>query len=540
MLCAAPAGFGQTTRPRALTGPTLSFEPTGKLPTPPETPLVLSPLEIRSSQPDPDQGLPYDNIGPFANASPINLLTALRLAEGNNLDIAQGREVVRQAQAGLTRARIQALPNLNLGSTYSHHEGNIAKTEGNIIKANKSSVFAGGGPSLTVALTDALIAPAIAKQVRSASRANLQRLSNETAFAVAEAYFAILRARRRLARVEEVLDHLTSSQPSPARADSKGLLPVVQGFLKVGGAEALKAEVDRVEVEVLRRQEERAAALQELRLASAELATLVRLDPLVTLLPVEDFRYPLLLPGDVAYEQPTEELVRLALVNRPELAENEALVRAAIERVRAAQIRPLLPNASLAYNFGGFGGGPDPNSAIVAGKVVTLPGFSGSGTIFHFNTRTDFDVSVFWRLQNMGLGDWAAVREQQALRRQAEWRKMQAQDRVILDVIQAQERVQGWRQRVATARTALFDAKGEPAGPTFRALRLNFERIRNVPGTRPLEVLDSIRGLSDLLETYGQTITEYERSRFRRLIAVGIPAREVIREFETLSATPQP
>ena len=36
-----------------------------------------------------------------------------------------------------------------------------------------------------------------------------------------------------------------------------------------------------------------------------------------------------------------EELVRQALRNRPELAENEALVQAAVERVRAARFRPL-------------------------------------------------------------------------------------------------------------------------------------------------------------------------------------------------------
>jgi hypothetical protein len=51
---------------------------------------------------------------------------------------------------------------------------------------------------------------------------------------------------------------------------------------------------------------------------------------------------------------------------------------------------------------------------------------------------------------------------------------------------------------------------------------LNFERIRGAAG-RPLEVLDSIRGLADTLEAYGVDVTNYERARFRLLYALGVP-----------------
>jgi len=59
-------------------------------------------------------------------------------------------------------------------------------------------------------------------------------------------------------------------------------------------------------------------------------------------------------------------------------------------------------------------------------------------------------------------------------------------------------------------------------GAVFQSIRLNFERIRNVPGTRPLEVVDSIRGLNDLLEAYAQAVTEYERSVFRMWTVLGL------------------
>jgi outer membrane protein TolC len=215
------------------------------------------------------------------------------------------------------------------------------------------------------------------------------------------------------------------------------------------------------------------------------------------------------------------ELINVALVNRPELAENQALVQAALRRVQAARSRPFLPNVIVNYAWGDFGGGPDINT-----KPVTF--FSASGEIRHFANRSDFDASLVWRLQNMGFGDLANLREQRALQRQTEFRQMQVQERIVAEIVQAQESVRGWRERLEITARSLFDPKGDPTGPVFQALRLNFDRIFNVPGTRPLEVLDSIRGLNDLLDAYAQAATEYERSRFRLLIALGLPAQQII------------
>src|SRR5207302_4854187 len=135
----------------------------------------------------------------------------------------------------------------------------------------------------------------------------------------------------------------------------------------------------------------------------------------------------------------------------------QALVRAAVERVRSARLRPWLPNLVINYNWGDFGGGPDPNPPIIVGtKVTTVPGFGPSGQLHHMNTRADLDASVVWRLQNLGLGNLAEIREQQSLARQASLRLLQTQDRVAAQVVQAQELVEGWKQRVQITRTALF------------------------------------------------------------------------------------
>jgi hypothetical protein len=143
------------------------------------------------------------------------------------------------------------------------------------------------------------------------------------------------------------------------------------------------------------------------------------------------------------------------------------------------------------------------------------------------NTRTDFDATLVWRFSNLGFGNLYEVRENQANYRRSELRRLQVQDIVATQVIQSYEAVLGWRQRVNVTRVSLFDSQGRPNGPVFQSLRLNFDRIRNTPGARALEVLDSIRGLNDLLEAYGQAITDYERSRFRLLIALGLPPQDM-------------
>ncbi len=72
----------------------------------------------------------------------------------------------------------------------------------------------------------------------------------------------------------------------------------------------------------------------------------------------------------------------------------------------------------------------------------------------------------------------------------------------------------------------------------YQSITLTFERIRGAEG-RVLELLDSIRTLSDVLDAYGVAVTEYERSRFRLLIALGLPPQGFVHP-ETMPLPPAP
>ena len=78
------------------------------------------------------------------------------------------------------------LPTVGIGSTYFKHEGHIAKTEGNIIKANKDALFVGLGPSVSISFADAIFAPLVARQGNRVTQAGERRVHSETLLAVIE------------------------------------------------------------------------------------------------------------------------------------------------------------------------------------------------------------------------------------------------------------------------------------------------------------------------------------------------------------------
>jgi outer membrane protein TolC len=451
----------------------------------------------------------------------ITYLDALRIAVLSNLNVAQAQAVVRQAQAVKQKAEVVWLPNLNTTIDYINHQGRIQKTEGNIIKANRDSLLVATGPVLSLALSDAVFNFGIARQALFAARAAEQRVTNDALLAVSDAYFNVLRNRRRVARLDEVLEFLTSQQRREIRSNLPGMLPLMTSYLEVGLTS--RAEHYRVEVEVLRRRQELITAIQDLRVSIAELARFLHQDPTVVLWPLEDYRVPVPIPGEAWFNADLPDLVRTALNNRPELAEQQALVQVAVNQVKAAKWRPFFPTLAVSYAEGGFGG--DPALVTTPGRAATT--FGQSGNISNFGNRTDFEAALVWQMQNMGFGNVANVRQQRAVQQQAQFRLVQLRDFVVADVVQAQELIRRGRERLAITQGSLFDQKGAATGVAYDAIRLNFLRLSREEA-RPLELLDAIRSLNDLLDAYIQDMTDYERARYRLLVALGIPQLALI------------
>ncbi len=258
---------------------------------------------------------------------PINLAAALQLSGVRPLDIATAVAQVQQALALRLQARVLWIPNLNGGIDYFRHDGvqqNLFTGEN--FRLDRQTFFVGGGPSLSVGLTDAIFAPLAAQRVVASRRADLQTAQNNVLLGVTQAYFDVQAARGRLLGVGAAI----------VRAEllvnfTKGLAPSLIAPLEINRSQA--------ELQSLRQTQQ--IAIRDWRVASARLAEVLLLDPATLLEPVEPA---FLQVTFISSESSAEELLPVAMNSRPEIASRKELVAAAMLLLKREKKRPLLPN----------------------------------------------------------------------------------------------------------------------------------------------------------------------------------------------------
>src|SRR5205807_3930725 len=103
-------------------------------------------------------------------------------------------------------------------------------------------------------------------------------------------------------------------------------------------------EVERARNMVADLEQRAVSARQRWRVSSADLTQVLRLDPRSVVEPLEPdhLQVTLIDPG-----RPLEELMPIALSNRPEVAAHHALVQAATATIRREKMRPFIPNIVL-------------------------------------------------------------------------------------------------------------------------------------------------------------------------------------------------
>src|SRR5207248_9416632 len=95
----------------------------------------------------PPHPLPDSLATPDASAAfkretlPIDLPTALRLADAANPTINLARERVREAYFLLNEAEVAWLPNLQTGPTYVRHDGQLQNAAGVVFGVSKQNLF---------------------------------------------------------------------------------------------------------------------------------------------------------------------------------------------------------------------------------------------------------------------------------------------------------------------------------------------------------------------------------------------------------------
>jgi outer membrane protein TolC len=272
---------------------------------------------------------------------PINLAAALRLAGANPLDIAAASARLEQAVGLLVQAKALKIPNLNGGLGYYRHDGaNQNLFSGQIFQKGTNGLLLGGGPTINLGLTDAIFAPLAARRVVGSRRADLQAARNDVLNVVAQLYFDLQEAKGRLVGAEATI----------VRAErlvrfAEGLAPSLIAPLEINRA---RAQLENV-------RQFRETNLNDWRVASARLAEVLLLDPIVLLDPIEP---PFLRVAVVPPDCGADELVRIALGARPEIASQREQLLAAEQQLRRERSRPFLPNL-----------------------VLTTPGTAGAGVL---------------------------------------------------------------------------------------------------------------------------------------------------------------
>jgi outer membrane protein TolC len=428
---------------------------------------------------------------------PISLPVALQLAKARPLDIEIAQQRLAVAVAQLQRAEALWLPTIYIGGDYFRHDGQLQDVTGNVFGTSKSNMMLGAGPSAVFATTDALFGPLAARQDVRARDAAVQTARNDSLLAVAEAYFNVQQARGEILGAELVVRHAEELVRRTEKLAPKLVPPV----------EALRAKA-----ELAKRRQDLSKAREKWRVASAELCRVLRLD---TGLPVEPVEPPFLQITLLPTDSPVDELIPVALTTRPELAGQQAVVQAALQRLRAEKLRPLMPSVLLR-------GGSTNVTGTLAG------GYFGGGIndrVGDGGARMDFDLQILWEWQNLGFGNRAKVREKTAEHQLAIIELFRLQDRIAAEVVQAQAQVQESAARVQDAEAGLKYAA--------ESLQKNFEGLSKtvqlggevvVLVVRPQEVVAAVQALGQANNDYFAAVADYDRAQYRLYRALGEPA----------------
>ena len=486
-------GTGRPSKGQEVVRPSLSAPPpsapvikTQPAPLPPPT-TALHVVPGCTSPVDPPL---FGRDGIFAPSTEVLLIdlpTALRIANGNNPTIAFARAQIDEAYVRIEQAHLLWIPNLDMGAIYLRHDGNIQNATGLVFPTSKSALTLFGGPTLRVETADALFAPLIARRLAAAQEANSRAVSNDIQLNVALAYLDLLQAYGQLAINADILARDAEVLRRAEVADRTQLS-------KTG------ADLPRIQTEYQLRLQERITIRGQIRVASSRLARLLLLQPMVGLVPADPSVVPITL---IPEEQPIDQLIGQALMNRPELAESRAIIAASEVRLRQAHLAPLLPHFEVTYYGADFGGGLN-------------------STVANFRGRGDGTAQAVWTLQNFGLGNRAETKLRRVQVNEANLHAQEVLAQVSDEVNRAVQIALARREALSAAQESI-----KRAVEMYRRLDvIAFGMTGPKKELESLEPLLAIQALAQARSQYLNYLLDYNRAQFQLFAAVGSPPIE--------------
>jgi outer membrane protein TolC len=457
---------------------------------------------------------------------PIDLGTALRLAGVENPQILLARERITEATARQQLAAAQILPNLNVGVNYDMHRGALQQSLGNILNVHRDALYLGLGANATAAGTVAI--PGLqynlnvgeawfgymqSRQVVAQRRFESEAMRNQILLDVTQAYLDLLRADcRRAIAVQN-------------RAEAAEVTRVTAEFARAG--QGRKADADRANVELKRRDADLIQAEADILAATARLARLLNLDPTTRLKPIDGWVVP---APVVPNPTPLADLIAIALMQRPELGARRTEIQRSLLALSGARLLPFSPNVIAGFSAATFGGGSDliarPQGFITGdGNRVSQARFG------NFGGRSDIDVVMYWTFRNLGVGNIALAKQAASLVRQSRLRELETVNRVRMEVATAHAR--------SFSEFAQIDTTEKAVRSSQAAYKEDLARTSGGVGL-PIEVVDSMRLLGRARYEYLDAIIAYNRAQFHLYVSMGRPPADMLARPVPADLVPPP
>jgi len=422
----------------------------------------------------------------------------MRLADARPLVIQAAVASEMTAAGRLQQAQVLWVPDLILGSDYQRHDGGQERTTGDVSINDRNQFLTGGGLKAIFALTDAIYTPLAAQQLYRARNYDIQAAKNDALLSMTDAYFLVQQARGVLAGSEDSV------------AKGKELVKTVQSL-----AQGLAApiEIQRAETTLAELEQQATTAREDWRVNSANLTRVLRLNPAAVVVPLEA---PHLQVTVVPPEETVDQLIPEGLLGRPELASQQSVVKATIDRLKQERMRPLIPSLVVQ-------GSANPSDTLGAGFYeANLTGHDPVST-----GRSDWDFQVIWQLQNLGAGNAGLVHERQGEQRQAMVELFRLQDQVAAEIAQAQAQVVAAATRIKQAEYGLAAAEVSFEG-NLKGLSETIQVGNQLQLViRPQEVTAALLQLRQAYSDYYSSVNDYNRAEFRLYHALGYPAQQV-------------
>jgi outer membrane protein TolC len=428
----------------------------------------------------------------------INLATALRLSGAQPVVLAAAEASAEAAAAELSQARSLWLPSVNVGAGWYHHDGATQGQSGNFYINSKDQLLAGGGLKAYVSAADAIFQPLAARQVLRARESDIQTARNDALLATSQAYFDVQRARGRLAGATDIVDKGKALREKVSHLALGQVAPT-----DINRARALLADFEQVVV----------SNREAWQTASADLTQTLRLDATATVVPLEP---PHMQVTIISPHLTADSLVPIGLTNRPELASQQALVQAALVRVRQERMRPLVPSLVMEGGPGSVG----PGGFLMGGVFASGVGGVANPT----GARDDISLELVWGLNNLGFGNRAQVRERRAEQQRMSVELLRLQDQVAGDVARAYAQLQSANKRIGLGVNQLRDAEQAYEGSMKELGHVVSVGDAKVVLERTLDVVSSLQSLAKAYDNYYGAVSDYDIAQFRMYHALGYPA----------------